>query len=36
MTSFREMDLDKNKDFWNDIIIIVEDELQKLRRLDVK
>ena len=32
----RDIDLDKNKDFWNDIVIIVEDELQKLRRLDTK
>ena len=28
--------MDKNKDFWNDIVIIVEDELHKLRRLDTK
>ncbi len=33
---FRDIDLDKNKDFWNDIVIIVEDELHKLRRLDTK
>ena len=36
MTLFREIDLNKNKDFWNDIVIIVDDELQKLRRLDSK
>ena len=28
--------MNKNKDFWNDIVIIVDDELQKLRRLDSK
>ena len=28
--------MNKNKDFWNDLVIIVDDELQKLRRLDSK
>jgi hypothetical protein len=33
---YREIDEDKNQDFWKDIVIIVEDELHKLRKMDSK
>jgi len=32
----REIDEDKNQDFWKDIVIIVEDELHKLKKMDPK
>ena len=31
---YDELDLDRNRDFWNDIVTIVEDELNKLRKMD--
>ncbi|XP_025835190.1 cactin isoform X2 [Agrilus planipennis] len=31
---YKEMEHEKNMDYWNDIMVIVEDELQKLRKLE--
>ena len=31
---YQEIDLDKNREFWADIVIIVDDELAKLRKMD--
>ena len=31
---YEEIDLHRNRDFWNDIVTIVEDELRKLRKMD--
>ena len=33
---YEKIDLDRNRDYWNDIITIVNDELHKLRKLDSK
>ena len=33
---YERIDLDRNKDYWNDIVTIVNDELHKLRKLDSK
>ena len=33
---YEKIDLNRNRDFWNDIITIVNDELHKLRKLDNK
>ena len=33
---YEKIDLDRNKEFWTDIVTIVNDELHKLRKLDVK
>ena len=33
---YEKIDLNRNRDFWNDIITIVNDELHKLRKLDTK
>ena len=33
---YEGIDLDKNRDFWEDIVTIVEDELNKLRKMDAK
>lgn len=33
---YEKIDLDRNKEFWADIVTIVNDELHKLRKLDVK
>jgi hypothetical protein len=33
---YEKIDLDRNKDFWADIVTIVNDELHKLRKMDVK
>lgn len=32
--TYERLDLDRNRDFWNDIVVIVEDELSKLRKMD--
>lgn len=29
-----KIDLNKNKDFWSDIVTIVQDELSKLRKME--
>lgn len=31
---YMELEKGKNLDYWNDITILVEDELQKLRKLE--
>ena len=31
---YEKIDLDRNKEFWTDIVTIVNDELHKLRKLD--
>ncbi len=31
---YQDIDLDKNREFWADIIVIVDDELAKLRKMD--
>jgi len=33
---YEEIDLDKNRDFWADIVVIVEDELAKLRKMEAE
>lgn len=33
---YQKIDLDRNKEFWTDIVTIVNDELHKLRKMDVK
>ncbi len=33
---YQDIDLDKNMEFWADIVIIVDDELAKLRKMDAK
>ncbi len=33
---YEGIDLEKNRDFWADIVVIVEDELAKLRKMDAR
>jgi len=33
---YEKIEIDKNKEFWTDIVTIVNDELHKLRKMDVK
>lgn len=33
---YEKIDLDKNRDFWSDIVTIVNDELHKLHKMDAK
>jgi hypothetical protein len=33
---YNDIDLEKNNDFWADIVVIVEDELSKLKKLDAR
>ena len=33
---YEKIDLDRNKEFWTDIVTIVNDELHKLKKMDVK
>ena len=36
MQVYDELDLRRNKSFWDDIVVIVEDELSKLRKAEAE